>query len=290
MILVAGRPATLTADVELIGSRTTADVTIALAALGRANRCDRDVFPISARRQNCAGRSKSADNDSRRPGCAVGVIELPIQCIQCGPAALRNEWTNRSSHGESSPDPAISRRTETPAAAGLESRVDCGHCDLLAEHVRGHACSASTALDRGRRGADKWMHFGAYLGLAMLFSAVSITRRPASGLLVVKIVKIVALLATIGAFDEITQPLVGRDCELLDWCADVAGALVGSTTVLALALARRRRAVTLRRLYARPELPRRRRSAVRNSASAAGIDRCRSRGTIRWSAPGRRAA
>jgi VanZ family protein len=96
-------------------------------------------------------------------------------------------------------------------------------------------------------GADKWMHFGAYLGLAMLVSAVLVARRGASGTLAISIIKIVAVLAAVGAFDEISQPLVGRDCEFLDWCADVAGALVGSSAVLGLALMRRRRAVAQRR-------------------------------------------
>ena len=40
-------------------------------------------------------------------------------------------------------------------------------------------------------------------------------------------VAIVALLAAFGAFDELTQPLVGRDCDMLDWCADVTGTLLG---------------------------------------------------------------
>ena len=55
------------------------------------------------------------------------------------------------------------------------------------------------------------------------------------------VVKIVSLLAVVGAFDEITQPLVGRDCELLDWCADVVGAVVGSGAVVGIAWLRRLR-------------------------------------------------
>ncbi len=87
-------------------------------------------------------------------------------------------------------------------------------------------------------GVDKWMHFGAYAGLAMLLATVLAVRRPAPGLIAVKIV---ALLAVAGAFDEITQPLVGRDCELLDWCADVVGALVGSCLIVGFAWFRRAR-------------------------------------------------
>ena len=69
-------------------------------------------------------------------------------------------------------------------------------------------------------GMDKWVHLGAYLGLAILLSACWAVRRPATVQLWVKVVAVIAL---VGAFDEITQTLVGRDCELLDWCADVAG-------------------------------------------------------------------
>ncbi len=93
-------------------------------------------------------------------------------------------------------------------------------------------------------GVDKWMHFGAYLGLAILLSTVLVARRSASRLLVIQIV---ALLASVGAFDEITQPLVGRDCEFLDWCADVTGALIGSSLIAGIALACRRRSLAQRR-------------------------------------------
>ncbi len=86
-------------------------------------------------------------------------------------------------------------------------------------------------------GVDKWMHFGAYLGLSLLLTSVLVLRRPASGLLVIKIV---AILAAVGAFDEITQLLVGRDCEFLDWCADVIGAALGSSLIVGFAIVRRR--------------------------------------------------
>ena len=37
---------------------------------------------------------------------------------------------------------------------------------------------------------------------------------------------VAAVLAAYGAFDELTQPLVGRDAALDDWLADVLGAVV----------------------------------------------------------------
>ena len=72
-------------------------------------------------------------------------------------------------------------------------------------------------------GGDKLMHFSAYLGLAFLLSLATATWSPTLWL---KSTAIVILLACYGAFDEITQPLVGRDCELFDWYADVTGVLV----------------------------------------------------------------
>lgn len=42
----------------------------------------------------------------------------------------------------------------------------------------------------------------------------------------------VALIgAAYGAFDELTQPLVGRRCELLDWVCDFTGILIGASGV-----------------------------------------------------------
>ncbi len=86
-------------------------------------------------------------------------------------------------------------------------------------------------------GFDKWMHLGAYLGLGVLLSAVCVTRRPASLQLAIRIVVVIAVA---GALDEITQPLVGRDCELWDWCADLVGGLMATAAVVGYAASRRR--------------------------------------------------
>jgi VanZ family protein len=86
--------------------------------------------------------------------------------------------------------------------------------------------------------ADKWMHFSAYGGLALLFSiAMAMRRRMTLAISVA----IVALLAGYGAFDEVTQPLVGRDCDLFDWFADVTGLLIGTSCFWLGSLAWRRR-------------------------------------------------
>jgi VanZ family protein len=84
--------------------------------------------------------------------------------------------------------------------------------------------------------ADKWMHFGAYSGLALLLSIAIGMRRPVS--LAVGLA-IVVLLAGYGAFDEVTQPLFGRDCDFWDWVADLTGVLVGISCFWLAALARR---------------------------------------------------
>jgi VanZ family protein len=84
--------------------------------------------------------------------------------------------------------------------------------------------------------ADKWMHFGAYSGLAFLLAVAMGMRRPVT---LAVALAIVVLLAAYGALDETTQPLVGRDCDVWDWVADVTGALVGVGCYRLAALAQR---------------------------------------------------
>jgi VanZ family protein len=86
--------------------------------------------------------------------------------------------------------------------------------------------------------ADKLMHFSAYFGLAVLVSIALGMRRPVS---LAVALGVVALLAGYGALDELTQPLVGRDCELLDWCADASGIVLGTCCFLLGAFTWRRR-------------------------------------------------
>jgi len=72
--------------------------------------------------------------------------------------------------------------------------------------------------------ADKLLHFSAYGGLAFLLALNFLLRRRTGWP-----VYLAALLIAccFGAFDELTQPLAGRDCELLDWVADTCGAAAG---------------------------------------------------------------
>src|SRR5262245_26051042 len=63
---------------------------------------------------------------------------------------------------------------------------------------------------------DKWLHFGAYFGLAFLMATRRQTVRSVTR---VALVAIWSLAAFIGIMDELTQMLPGinRHCELADW-------------------------------------------------------------------------
>lgn len=78
-------------------------------------------------------------------------------------------------------------------------------------------------------GNDKWLHFGAYFGLAFLMT----TRLSATGGLRPvtwqATLAIWSLAALTGVVDELTQMLPGinRHCEFADWLADIVGAACG---------------------------------------------------------------
>lgn len=73
---------------------------------------------------------------------------------------------------------------------------------------------------------DKWLHFGAYFGLAFLMATRLQTRRPVTQSATLAIW---GLAAFTGLVDELTQllPGINRHCEFLDWLADIAGAVCG---------------------------------------------------------------
>jgi VanZ family protein len=71
---------------------------------------------------------------------------------------------------------------------------------------------------------DKFLHFGAYAGLAFLLAATLATIRLRHGTLLVPVI----VAAIYGCFDELSQMAVpGRQCDVADWAADVFGAGVG---------------------------------------------------------------
>ena len=76
--------------------------------------------------------------------------------------------------------------------------------------------------------SDKFVHFWAYAGLAILFMSLRVTQGAYtwSSVLIAWII-----LAFYGAFDELTQLLVARDADIFDWIFDVTGAAAGLTLV-----------------------------------------------------------
>ena len=73
-------------------------------------------------------------------------------------------------------------------------------------------------------GSDKTVHLTAYALLAFLLARTLAGRRPLS---LATMAVVLAIVATYGAADELTQPFFGRETELNDWAADMAGAMIG---------------------------------------------------------------
>ena len=70
-------------------------------------------------------------------------------------------------------------------------------------------------------GSDKLMHFLAYLVLSFLLGTTLYLGLPGQRRRIAVLVLILG--AAYGAFDELTQPLAGRDAEWGDWLADLSG-------------------------------------------------------------------
>lgn len=84
---------------------------------------------------------------------------------------------------------------------------------------------------------DKFLHFGAYAGLAFLLAAALTTLRVRHGAVRLPLI----ISAVYGCLDELSQiPVPGRHAEFLDWVADVAGAGFGvlAFSIFSLALAK----------------------------------------------------
>ena len=90
------------------------------------------------------------------------------------------------------------------------------------------AIFVGTHLPDGIRGLgqfyDKFLHFGAYAGLAFLLAATLTVLRRRRGALLLPL----AIAAIYGCVDELSQRAVpGRHAGIDDWIADVLGAGVG---------------------------------------------------------------
>lgn len=76
--------------------------------------------------------------------------------------------------------------------------------------------------------SDKWQHSLAYFGLGVLAGLWWGTRRSLWGR---GALFVWGAILVYGAFDEITQPIVGRDADILDWRSDAIGSAVGLALV-----------------------------------------------------------
>lgn len=74
------------------------------------------------------------------------------------------------------------------------------------------------------RGGDKWIHAGAFAGLAFLLAVVVGWQDRPGGL---AYLAMWGALALYGAADEWTQSFVGRTSDWKDWVADLLGAALG---------------------------------------------------------------
>ncbi len=87
----------------------------------------------------------------------------------------------------------------------------------------------------GIPGNDKTLHFVGYGILGALLMLVLLARgngsRPEAAVVwpVGLWLGLWGLIAVYGAFDELTQSLVGRHCDFKDWLADICGGAIGLT-------------------------------------------------------------
>ena len=82
-----------------------------------------------------------------------------------------------------------------------------------------------------RGGGDKGLHLVGYAILASLLMGLRASRGPFGWY---SALMRWMVLAMYGAFDEVTQSLVGRHADVADWCADLIGAAFGLGLVVLL--------------------------------------------------------
>ena len=76
--------------------------------------------------------------------------------------------------------------------------------------------------------SDKVLHFAGFL---LLSSLLLLTVAAFGAARTRRVVMVIFTVMVYAALDEITQPLTGRHASVLDWAADVAGALAGVVIV-----------------------------------------------------------
>ena len=92
------------------------------------------------------------------------------------------------------------------------------------------------------RGGDKVLHFLGYSVFGALLMGLRASLGPFRW---PSVVGRAGFLACYGAFDEITQKLVGRSADVADWCADVLGACCGLLAIVLLVRVCSRRSTTI---------------------------------------------
>ncbi|MCX7410733.1 MAG: hypothetical protein DWH84_04650 [Planctomycetota bacterium] len=91
------------------------------------------------------------------------------------------------------------------------------------------------------RGGDKVLHFLGYSVFGALLMGLRASLREFRW---PSVVGRAGFLACYGAFDEISQKLVGRSADVADWCADVLGACCGLLVIVLLVRVCSRRTTT----------------------------------------------
>ena len=72
--------------------------------------------------------------------------------------------------------------------------------------------------------SDKWEHYVAYAILGLLLAA---WRSVCGAIAWGSALRLWVMAIAYGAFDEVTQPIFGRNADLLDWRADIVGSATG---------------------------------------------------------------
>ena len=104
-------------------------------------------------------------------------------------------------------------------------------CAFVATHLPREAVPPSGI-------SDEWLHTIGYFVMVAILVATLVTRGLPRRRRVLLLLLAVPLYA---AFDEITQPLVGRSTSIYDWIMDLCGALLAIVAVESFLILRRRR-------------------------------------------------